>query len=318
MLGRTLLRRVLWGLVTLWVVSLLVFAATLALPGDPATAILGREATPDRLAAVRENLNLNEPPVEQYLSWLGGVVTLDPGDSIVAQKPVTEVLSERIVNSLWLMIIAGIVSVPLAIALGVLMAVRRDGFADHGFSTSTLVLASLPPFVIGIGMVVIFATQVFTWFPAVSLVPPGSSPLDEPDVLVLPVLTLTLIVVPYVSRIMRGSMIEVLESDYVTAARLKGLPERQVIWRHAVPNAIAPAIQAIALALAYLAGGIVVIEFVFNYPGVGTALVDGVRNRDMPVVQFVVMLIAGLYVVLNSLADVIATLVTPKLRTAGR
>ena len=312
---RTVIRRVLWGLLTLWVASLLVFAATLALPGDPATAILGREATPERLAAVRENLHLDQSALSQYLHWLGGVITLDPGNSIVSQKPVTEVLSERLVNSLWLTLVAGVASIPPAIGLGVLMAVRRDGLTDHGFSTATLVLAALPPFVIGIGTVVLFSTQVFTWFPAVSLVPPGTSVWDSPDVLVLPALTLCLIVVPYVSRVMRGSMVEVLESDYVTMARLKGLSERRVIWRHAVPNAIAPAIQAVALALAYMAGGIVVIEFVFNYPGIGTALVDGVRNRDMPVVQFVVMLIATLYVLLNLAADLATILVTPKLRT---
>ncbi len=315
---RTVIRRILWGLLTLWVVSLLVFGATLALPGDPATAILGREATPERLAAVRENLNLNESALSQYVHWLAGVLTLDPGDSIVSQTPVTEVLSERLVNSLWLTLVAGLVSIPLSIGLGVLMAVRRDGLTDHGFSTGTLVLAALPPFVIGIGAVVLFATQVFTWFPAISLVPPGTSVWDSPDVLVLPALTLCLVVVPYVSRVMRGSMVEVLESDYVTTARLKGLSERRVIWRHAVPNAIAPAIQAVALALAYMAGGIVVIEFVFNYPGIGTALVDGVRNRDMPIVQFLVMLIAAIYVLLNLAADLATVVVTPKLRTAGR
>ena len=312
---RTVIRRILWGLLTLWVASLLVFAATLALPGDPATAILGREATPERLAAVRENLHLDQSALSQYLHWLGGVLTLDPGDSIVAQKPVTDVLSDRLVNSLWLTLVAGLVSIPLAIGLGVLMAVRRDGLTDHGLSTGTLVLAALPPFVIGIGTVVLFSTEVFNWFPAVSLVPPGTSVWDSPDVLVLPALTLCLVVVPYVSRVMRGSMVEVLESDYVTMARLKGLSERRIIWRHAVPNAIAPAIQAVALALAYMAGGIVVIEFVFSYPGIGTALVDGVRNRDMPVVQFIVMLIAALYVLLNLAADLATIVVTPKLRT---
>jgi peptide/nickel transport system permease protein len=312
---RTVIRRILWGLLTLWVASLLVFAATLALPGDPATAILGREATPERLAAVRENLHLDQSALSQYVHWLGGVLTLDPGTSIVSQKPVTEVLSDRLVNTLWLTLVAGLVSIPLSIGLGVLMAVRRDGLTDHGFSTATLVLAALPPFVIGIGTVVLFATQVFTWFPGVSLVPPGSSVWDSPDVLVLPALTLCLVVIPYVSRVMRGSMVEVLESDYITMARLKGIPERRVIWRHAVPNAIAPAIQAVALALAYMAGGIVVIEFVFNYPGIGTALVDGVRNRDMPVVQFIVMLIAAVYVLLNLAADLATIVDTPKLRT---
>jgi peptide/nickel transport system permease protein len=315
-LRKTVLRRLFWGVLTLWVVSLLVFGATLALPGDPATAILGRQATPARLKAVRRALHLNKPAIQQYADWLKGIVTLHPGKSIVAQIPVTKLLSARLANSLWLMLVAGLVSIPLAIALGVLMAVRRDTAVDHGVSTTTLVLAALPPFVVGIGVVVIFATQVFHWLPAVSLVPPGTTVWDNPKVLVLPVLTLTLVVVPYVSRIMRGSMIEVLESDYVTTARLKGLPERRVVWVHAVPNAIAPAIQATALALAYLAGGIVIIEYVFGFPGIGAALIDGVNNHDLPVVQFIVMLIAAFYVVLNFLADVVTHAVTPKLRTA--
>jgi peptide/nickel transport system permease protein len=176
----------------------------------------------------------------------------------------------------------------------------------------------LPEFVIGIGLVLLFATSVFQWFPAVSLLPPGEHAWEQPDVVVLPAATLVLAVTPYISRIMRGSMIEVLESEYVTMATLKGLPRRTVIWRHAVPNAIVPAIQVTALQLAYLAGGVVVVEFVFSYPGIGAALVEAVGNRDMPVVQAVTMLAAGVYVGLNILADVATILVTPKLRTAGR
>ena len=170
---------------------------------------------------------------------------------------------------------------------------RRDRAVDHVGSTVTLVLAALPEFVIGIGLVLLFATSVFHWFPAVSLLPPGTKAWEDPQVVVLPAATLVLAVVPYISRIMRGSMIEVLESEYVTMARLKGLSERTVIWRHAVPNAIVPAIQVTALQLAWMAGGVVVVEFVFSYPGIGAALVDAVDNRDMPVVQTVTMLAAG-------------------------
>jgi peptide/nickel transport system permease protein len=317
-LTRVAIRRIVSGVLTLWVVSLLVFGATLALPGDAATAILGREATPARLTELRQKLHLDESAVAQYGHWLAGVVTLNPGDSVVSQTPVTTVLDPRITNSLWLMLVAAVVGVPLAIALGVLMAVRRDSVVDHGLSSGTLVFASLPPFVIGVLAIVLLSTQVFKLLPAVSLVPAGTSVWDQPNVLVLPALTLCLVIVPFVSRVMRGSMVEVLDSEYVTMARLKGLSERRVIWHHAVPNAIGPAIHATALALAYMAGGIVVVEFVFNYPGVGTALVDAVQNRDMPVVEFTVMLIAGVYVVLNLVADLATTLVTPKLRTAER
>jgi peptide/nickel transport system permease protein len=172
--------------------------------------------------------------------------------------------------------------------------------------------------VIGIALILLFATEVFQWFPAVSLLGPGEKAWEDPQVVVLPAATLVLAVVPYISRIMRGSMVEVLESEYVTMATLKGLPRRTVIWRHAVPNAIVPAIQVTALQLAYLAGGVVVVEFVFSYPGIGAALVEAVGNRDMPVVQAVTMLAAGIYVGLNILADVATILVTPKLRTAAR
>jgi peptide/nickel transport system permease protein len=315
---RLILRRIALGILTLWLVSLVVFAAVIALPGDAATAILGKEATPDRVAALREQLHLNESVVSQYLSWLGGILTFDLGNSAATQQPVTQLLSDRVGNSAFLVVVASLVAIPLSIVLGVWMAMKRDRAADHIGSTATLVLAALPEFVIGIGLILIFATGVFHIFPAVSLLAPGQKAWEAPETVVLPAATLVLAVVPYISRIMRGSMVEVLESEYVTMARLKGLPERTVIWRHAVPNAIVPAIQVAALQLAWMAGGVVVVEFVFQYPGIGAALVDAVGNRDMPVVQTVTMLAAGVYVGLNLLADLATILVTPRLRTAGR
>jgi peptide/nickel transport system permease protein len=318
MLTRLILRRLALGLLTLWLVSLLVFGATLALPGDAAQAILGREATPERLAALREQLHLDESVVTQYIEWLGGILTGDLGDSAATQEPVGDLLSDRVGNSLFLVAVSAAVAIPLSILIGVWTAMKRDRPVDHVVSTTSLILASLPEFVIGIALILLFATEVFHAFPAVSLLGPGQKAWDDPEVVVLPAATLILAVVPYISRIMRGSMVEVLESEYVTMATLKGLPRRTVIWRHAVPNAIVPAIQVTALQLAYLAGGVVVVEFVFSYPGIGAALVEAVGNRDMPVVQAVTMLAAGIYVGLNILADVATILVTPKLRTAAR
>jgi peptide/nickel transport system permease protein len=303
---------------TLWLVSLIVFAAVLALPGDAATAILGKEATPDRVAALRDQLNLNDSVVSQYVQWLGGLLTGDLGTSAATQEPVSDLLSARVGNSVFLVLVASLVAIPLSLFIGVWTAMRRDRAADHITSTATLVLAALPEFVIGIALVLLFATSVFHVLPAVSLLPPGTHAWEDFEVVVLPAATLVLAVTPYISRIMRGSMVEVLESEYVTMARLKGLPERTVIWRHAVPNAIVPAIQVTALQLAWMAGGVVVVEFVFQYPGIGAALVDAVALRDMPVVQTVTMLAAGIYVGLNLLADIATILVTPKLRTAGR
>ncbi len=311
-------RRLALGVLTLWLISLIVFAAVLALPGDAATAILGKEATPDRVAALREQLHLNDSVVSQYLQWISGVLTGSFGTSAATQQPVSTLLSDRVANSLFLVFCASVVAIPLSIGIGVWTAMKRDKPVDHVMSTTTLVLAALPEFVIGIGLILLFATGVFHWFPAVSLLAPGEKAWQDPRVVVLPAATLVLAVTPYISRIMRGSMVEVLESEYVTMARLKGLPERTVIWRHAVPNAIVPAIQVTALQLAWMAGGVVVVEYVFSYPGIGAALVDAVANRDMPVVQTVTMLAAGVYVLLNLLADLATIFVTPRLRTATR
>jgi peptide/nickel transport system permease protein len=315
---KLIIRRLALGLLTLWLVSLIVYGALLALPGDAATAILGREATPDRVAALRDQLNLEDSVVSQYLQWVGGVISGSFGTSAATQQPVSELLSARVANSAFLVLVAALVAIPLSITIGVWLAMKRDRPVDHVGSTVSLVLAALPEFVIGIVLILLFSTSLFHWFPAVSLIAPDERAWEVPEVVVLPAATLVLAVVPYISRIMRGSMIEVLESEYVTMARLKGLPEREVIWRHAVPNSIVPAIQVTALQLAWMAGGVVVVEYVFSYPGIGAALVDAVNNRDMPVVQTVTMLAAGIYVLLNLVADLLTIMVTPKLRTATR
>ena len=230
----------------------------------------------------------------------------------------SQLLSGRIANSAFLVLVAAVVAIPLSIGLGSWMAMRRDRLFDHVGSTVSLMLAALPEFVIGIALVLVFATSVFHVFPAVSLIPPGDRAWQHLNAVVLPAATLVLAVTPYISRIMRGSMIEVLESEYVTMARLKGLPERTVMLRHALPNAIVPAIQVSALQLAWMAGGVVVVEFVFAYPGIGAALIDAVGNRDVPTVQALSLLIAAVYVVLNLSADLVTIRVTPRLRTAGR
>jgi peptide/nickel transport system permease protein len=292
-----------------------VFAATQALPGDPARAILGRTATPASLKALREQLHLDRPVVSQYISWVTGLLRGDLGTSLAAQVPVSQLLSGRLLNSAFLVLCAGLLSIPLSIAIGSYAALRRDRTFDVSTSAVTLLFAALPEFVVGISLVVLFATTVFHVLPAISLIPPGGKPWDQPKALILPTLTLIIAVTPYVARIMRASMIEVLESDYVEMARLKGLPERIVIRRHALPNALGPTFQVIAINLAYLAGGVIVVEYIFTYAGIGGALRDAVSNRDLPVVQFLAMLIAAIYVVLNLLADIATILVTPRLRT---
>jgi peptide/nickel transport system permease protein len=310
-----ILRRLLLGVLVLILVSILVFLATQALPGDPARAILGRQATPVSLAALRRQLHLDRPVIDQYWTWVTGLLHGNLGISLAAQEPVTTLLSPRLVNSGVLVALAAVLSIPLSIAIGAWAALKREKVFDQTSSNLLLALAALPEFVVGLVLVILFATTVFHVLPAISTIPPGSRPWNHWVALVLPTITLVLVVAPYVARIMRASMIEVLESDYVEMARLKGLPERTVLVRHALPNALGPVFQVIALNLAYLAGGIIVIEYVFNYAGIGTAVQESVVNHDLPVIQALAMLIAAVYVILNLLADVATILVTPKLRT---
>jgi peptide/nickel transport system permease protein len=317
-LAKVTLRRIGLGLLTLLLVSLMVFATTQALPGDAARAILGREATPERLAAVRAKLNLDRPVWQQYSAWLGKIALGDFGDSLATEQPVSALIGARIGNSGFLVLVSGLIAVPLSLALGVMAAVRRDRFLDHLFTIATLVLAALPEFVIGIALIMLFATQLFHLFPAVAILADDRPIWAQLDQVILPALTLDLAVIPYMSRIIRGSMIEVLESEYVQMARLKGLSPRRVIWRHALPNAIVPFVQVTALQLAWLAGGVVVVEFVFRFPGIGQALVDAVGNRDLPVVQALTLLVGAIYVLLNVVADIATVLLTPRLRTASR
>jgi peptide/nickel transport system permease protein len=310
------LGRLLAGVATLFVVSVVVFGATQALPGDPARAVLGTQATPERLEALQKDLGLDRPVVEQYTDWLKGVVTGDFGESLNARIPVSELIGSRLLNSLVLVAIAAALSIPLSILLGVYSAVHRDSLFDRVTLSMTLLLNSLPLFVIGMLLVIVFATTVLQLVPGVAIIPPGETPFMHLDALVLPAATLVLAGVPYLSRFVRGAMIEALNSDYVEMARLKGVPERAVVYRHALPNALIPAIQASALLLAYLLSGILAVEYLFGYPGLGTALVNAVTGRDLPVVQAVTLIFATGIVIFNILADVLTVLVTPKLRTS--
>lgn len=313
-----LLRRLGLGLVTLVLVSLLVFGTTQALPGDAAQAMLGREATPERLAALRERLHLTAPLWQQYAFWISGILHGDLGQSLATEQPVWTLLRARIGNSAFLVLLSASIAIVSSVVIGVIGAVRRDRVVDHVLSMTCLVLAALPDFVIGIGLVMLFATQVFQVLPAVTMLDDDLPVWQQASQVILPAVTLDLAVVPYMARIMRASMIEVLESEYVQMARLKGMPPARVILRHALPNAMVPFVQVTALQLAWLAGGVVVVEFVFRYPGIGQALIDAVANRDLPVVQTLALLIGAVYVLLNTLADIATILLTPRLRTAYR
>lgn len=312
-----LVRRLGLAALTLWLVSILVFVATSAL-GDPVRAILGRdyEASPGRVKTLSAQLNLDEPLISRYFSWLGGILTGDPGTSLAAQQPVGELIGTNVVNTLVLVLLAAVVMIPVAFGIAMVSANYRRRRPDSIIQTLLLTLAGLPEFVIGILLVALLSTTVFHVLPAVTISSQDGHPWDTPKVMVLPVLTLVLAVAPYVSRIVRATLLEVLDSDYVELARLKGIPEKVVMRKHALLNAIVPGIQVIALQLAWLAGGVVVVEFLFSYPGVGAQLVDSVRNHDVPMVQALSMIIAAVYVLVNLVADVISILLSPRARTA--
>jgi peptide/nickel transport system permease protein len=310
-------RRLLFGVLTLFIVSVVIFVLTQALE-DPAQAILGRQATPESVQAKQQDLGLDKPLITQYWDWLSGLLTGDPGVSFTNGQPVIDVVGDRIWNSLFLMAVAAALSIPISIAVGAYAAARRDRAFDSASSGASLFLASLPEFVVGLVLVVLFATNIWHLLPGVTRIRPGEAPWSDPKGLVLPILTLVLVVVPYVSRVMRASMIEVLESDYVEMARLKGLSERAVLWRHAVPNAIGPTLQVAAFNIAYLAGGVIIIENIFNYPGLGVALRDAIPEVNVPVVQFIAMFLTAIWVIVNLLADLGTILVTPRLRTSLR
>jgi len=309
-----LITRTVIGILTLFAVSILVFAATQTLPGNAASAVLQNTATPQRLAALEKQLGLNRPAVEQYWTWLTGVLHGNFGTSLANGQPVGTLVGGRIVNSLVLVVLAGVIGTLIAVGLGVLAAAWRDSLFDRVLSVTSLAVTALPEFVVAVVLVIFFAAVVVHWFPAVSVFVPGTAPWSNPKELVLPVATLVIVIVPYIFRMMRASMIDALESDYVQMARLKGVPKWRVLLFHALPNAIAPTIQVIGLSFLYLAGGVVVVEYMFNYPGLGQALVSATLDRDIPQIQLIVLVIAAFYIFVNIATDVISLAVSPRRR----
>jgi peptide/nickel transport system permease protein len=312
-----LLRRLGLAVLTLWLVSVLVFFATAAL-GDPVRAILGKDyaSSPSRVATLEAQLNLDQPLLQRYFDWLGGLLTGDLGTSLSNRLPVSELIGDRVVNTAVLVVVSALVMIPFAFGIAMISAHYRGRKPDHVIQVILLGLAGVPEFVIGILFVALFSTTVFHILPAVTISAGGEGPWHNPGSMVLPVLTLVFAVTPYVARIVRATLLEVLDSDYVELARLKGVPERVVMRKHALLNAIVPGIQVVALQLAWLAGGIVIIEYLFSYPGIGASLVDSVRNNDIPMVQALSMIIAAIYVGVNLIADILSILFTPRARTA--
>jgi peptide/nickel transport system permease protein len=319
MLKAILLRRLVGGIFILWLVSVLVFVAIHLLPGNAATILTGHsDTTPQEVASLTRQLGLNQPLLTQYGHWIKGLVTGDWGTSLVSSLRVSYLVRTRLENSGALTLISMAILSPLAVVIGIVSAIRRNRAVDHVTSLVTLCLSAVPPFAIGVMVIYLFATNVFHWLPAASILNPDESVWSQLNLVMAPAITVALAMLPYPVRMVRATMIEVLESDYVMLARLKGVPERQVIFRHALRNGLGPIIQSLALTLLFLSGGIIVVETVFSYPGVGYALVQGVSQRDIPVVQTIVVLLAAVCVVINLLADLAVMFATPRLRTALR
>ena len=306
-------RRLLIGVFILLVVSVLVFAGTEILPGDVATAILGQSATPELVALIRERLGLDDPVYLRYLHWLGGLVTGNLGTSLVNGADLGGEVGVRLFNTFFLALLTASVAVPLSIVLGLLSALKPNGALDRTISTVTLALISLPEFLTAIILVTLFAV---TWkfFPAIVNIRSDDGLIDIMRALVLPVATLVCAVLAHMVRMTRTVVLNVLTSPPIEMALLKGVPRWRILIVHALPNALAPIVNVIALNLAYLIAGIVVIETLFNVLGLGRFTVESVQNRDIPAVQVCAMIFCAVYVLLNLLADVISIIANPRLR----
>jgi peptide/nickel transport system permease protein len=310
---RLIAQRLALGVGTLFVVSVLIFAGTQLLPGDVAEAILGQAATPDALAAIRSELNLDRPAYVRYAEWLSNFVQGDFGMSLANRQPIAEMIGGRLGNTLFLAAMAAIVSVPIAILLGLIAARFRETWLDKTISIATLAAISMPEFFIGYMLIFIFAVKLL-WAPSIASVYDGMGLGETLAAISLPVATLALVVVAHMMRMTRASVINVMSSPYIEMAELKGVSRSRIIFRHALPNALSPIINVVVLNLAYLVVGVVVVEVVFVYPGMGQLMVDAVAKRDVPVVQACGLIFAATYVLLNLTADILSIVANPRLR----
>lgn len=311
---RLVVNRLGLGVVTIALVSVLIFSAIEALPGDACVAVLQRDAVGQRLENCRRDLGLDRPAVTRYLAWAGGALQGDLGVSAGSGRAIGELLGERLRNTL---LLAGCTlgfGVPLALLLGVLTGLHRDGRLDLIVSTLGIFAMTIPEFVTATVLIFVFSICL-GWVPGIVMAAPGA-PLSEffPGI-VLPVAVLTMVMTAHILRTVRSSVIDVMASDFVQMATLKGVPYARIVWRHALPSALLPAINVIALTIAWLLGGVVVVEKVFNYPGLGRFMIDSITERDLPVVQALALLVGGVYVGVNLAADLLVLLLNPRLRS---
>jgi peptide/nickel transport system permease protein len=318
---KTVLQRLGLGLITLFVVSLIIFSSIEFLPGDFGEAVLGQAALPETVAAFRKELGLDLPVHERYLEWLGGVMTGDMGNSFSGRgssggmdrsRPVADLIAPRLSNTLFLASMAAIIAVPLALFLGITAALYRNSIYDRVVNALTLTTISFPEFFVAYLLILIFSS-LFKVFPSLANISPNSSLIDQIYLSALPAITLTLVIVAHMMRMTRAAIINLMASPYIEMADLKGISKSEIIIKHALPNAWAPIVNVIAFNLAYLVVGVVVVEVVFVYPGIGQLMVDAVTTRDVPVVQGCAMIFAATYILLNLFADIISIVTNPRL-----
>lgn len=306
-------KRLAFGVVTLFIISLIIFLGVELLPGDLAEALLGQAATDETVAAIRAQLGLDRPAHTRYLEWIGNIMSGDLGTSLATKRPIADLLGIRLANTLFLALVSAIVAIPIAITLGILAALYRESWFDKAISMTTLSAISFPEFFVAYILIYFLAVE-FSIFPSFSKATADMSFWERIYAIALPALTLTLVVIAHMMRMTRAAILSVISSPYIEMATLKGMSPWRIIVFHAFPNALSPVINVIVLNLAYLVVGVVVVEVVFVYPGLGQLLVDSVAKRDLPVVQASVLVFASTYVLLNILADVLSILANPKLR----
>ncbi len=312
-MAQLILRRIALGILTLLLVSALIFAGTQLLPGDVASAILGQNATPQSLSVLRQQLGLDQPVLQRYVMWLTGFVTGDLGSSLANQQPVADLLWPRFWNTMALAAFAALISVPMAIVLGLVSAVKRGSLFDRVVNILALAFVSLPEYFLGL-LLILFLSIRFNLLPSLADTYDGMSFLEWLQATALPALTLVLVTVAQMMRMTRTAVLSVMDQAYIETAYLKGLRTKRVVTRHALPNAAAPIVNVVAFNIAYLITGVVLVEAVFNYNGLGRFMVDAVAKRDLPLVQAAAMVFGAAYVILNIVADVAAIALNPRLR----
>jgi peptide/nickel transport system permease protein len=310
---RLIARRIGLALLTLLLVSMVIFTISGLLPGDAAQEVLGQTATPEQVAALRHEMGLDQPGPVRYVRWLQGMMAGDPGQSLVANKPVADIISERLPNTLTLAALSALVSLPFAFLIGIASAIARGRKLDRALNILTLSMVALPEFLVATIAVLIFAVELL-WLPSIALVPQDPSFSQFVRAYAMPVMVLAVGVVAQLGRMIRAAIIAELDRPYVEMARLKGVSQNRLIVRHVLPNAVGPIVNAMALSLSYLFGGAIIVETIFSYPGLASLMVNAVTSRDMPLLQACAMIFCATYLLLVLIADTIAILANPRLR----